>query len=413
MGNCMNILKERGFFQQCTDEENLAKLLDGKQVVFYCGFDPTNFSLHVGSLVPMMAMAHLQRMGHKPVVLVGGGTAMIGDPSGKTEARKMLTVEQIDANVLTIKEQLEKFIVIDGTKGILVNNADWLRDINYLNFLRDIGKHFSVNRMLTFETYKEKMKNGLSFLEFNYILLQSYDFLELYRKYDCILQVGGDDQWANMVSGVELIRRVEKSTEVECLTFPLVLTSDGKKMGKTEKGAVFLSKDLTSPYEFYQYWVNVTDDDVLRFLKLYTFMPLEEIKKYESLKFEELREVKQILAFEVTKIVHGEEEAVKSREGARAAFGSGDNIDMMPSTEMPYERFKQGIGVLDLFVECGLSSSKGEVRRLIQQGGCRINEDKITDEKMIVTDKMATDKGIILKSGKKKVHRIIITGNFC
>jgi tyrosyl-tRNA synthetase len=262
--------------------------------------------------------------------------------------------------------------------------------------------------MLTFETYKEKMKTGLTFLEFNYILLQSYDFLELYRKYGCILQVGGDDQWANMVSGVELIRRVEQSTEVECLTFPLVLTSDGKKMGKTEKGAVFLSKDLTSPYEFYQYWINVTDDDVIRFLKLYTFMPLSDINKYEALKFEELREAKQILAFEVTKIVHGDEEAAKARDGAKAAFGSGDNIDLMPKTEISIDRLKSGIGILDLFIECSLADSKSEVRRLIQQGGCRINEEKITDEKLLVTESMLTDKGIILKSGKKKVHRVIV-----
>jgi tyrosyl-tRNA synthetase len=409
MGDCMKILKERGFFQQCTDENNLSKILFDKEITFYCGFDPTNISLHVGSLVPIMAMAHLQRMGHKPVVLIGGGTAMIGDPSGKTETRKMLSVEQIDSNVVTIRSQLERFIVIDGKKGILVNNAEWLRSINYLDFLRDIGKHFSVNRMLTFETYKEKMKTGLTFLEFNYILLQSYDFLELFRKYRCILQVGGDDQWANMVSGVELIRRVEQSTEVECLTFPLVLTSDGRKMGKTEKGAVFLAKELTAPYDFYQYWVNVTDDDVIRFLKLYTFLSLDEIKKYESLKFEELREVKHLLAFEVTKNVHGEEEAVKARDGAKAAFGAGDNIDLMPKTEMTLDRLKKGVGVLDLFVECSLAETKGEVRRLIQQGGCRINDEKITDEKTVVTEAMLTDKGIILKSGKKKIHRIVVS----
>jgi tyrosyl-tRNA synthetase len=410
MTGCLKALKERGFFQQCTDEDNLSKLLDEKEVAYYCGFDPTNMSLHVGSLVPMMAMAHLQRMGHKPIILVGGGTAMIGDPSGKTEARKMLTVEQIDTNVVTIKSQLQRFIIIDGAKGIMVNNAEWLRNINYLNFLRDIGKHFSVNRMLTFETYKEKMKHGLSFLEFNYILLQSYDFLELYKRHKCTLQVGGDDQWANMVSGVELIRRVEKSTEVECLTFPLILTSDGKKMGKTEKGAVFLSKELTSVYDFYQYWVNVTDEDVIRFLKLYTFLPLEEIKKYESLPGEELREVKHLLAFETTKIVHGEEEAKAAREGAKAAFGSGENIDLIPKTIISKSKLTAGIGILDLFVECGLSDSKGEVRRLIQQGGCRVNDEKITDEKSIITDKYITEKGIILKSGKKKIHRIEVKG---
>jgi len=408
MKDCLKALKDRGFFQQCTDESNLAKLLDDKEIVFYAGFDPTHFSLHLGHLVPIMAMANLQKMGHKPIALVGGGTAMIGDPSGKTESRKMLTVEDIDSNVSKIKEQLDKFMILDGQKGILLNNADWLRNINYLNFLRDIGKHFSVNRMLSFETYKEKMKTGLSFLEFNYILLQSYDFMELFKNYKCVLQIGGDDQWANMVSGVELIRRVERSTEVECLTFPLILTSDGKKMGKTEKGAVFLSKELTSVYDFYQYWVNVTDDDVIRFMKLYTFLPLEEIKKYEELKGEHLRDVKHILAFEVTKTVHGEEEAIAARDGAKAAFGGGENLELMPKTEINLDRLKSGIGILDLFVECGLSDSKSDVRRLIQQGGCKINEEKITDDKIQITDKFVTEKGIILKSGKKKIHRIIV-----
>jgi tyrosyl-tRNA synthetase len=408
MKDCLKYLKERGFFQQCTDEENLSKLLDDKQITLYAGFDPTHFSLHLGHLVPIMAMAHLQRLGHKPIALVGGGTAMIGDPTGKTETRKMLTVEDIDNNVAKIKIQLEKFMILDGQKGLLVNNADWLRNINYLDFLRDIGKHFSVNRMLTFETYKEKMKHGLSFLEFNYLLLQSYDFMELFKRYKCILQVGGDDQWANMLSGVELIRRVERSTEVECLTFPLILTSDGKKMGKTEKGAVFLSKELTSVYDFYQYWVNVTDDDTIRFMKLYTFMPIEEIKKYESLKGEDLREVKRILAYEVTKIVHGEKDAIAARDGAKAAFGGGDNIDMMPKTEIGMDRIKSGIGILDLFVECGMGESKGEIRRLVQGGGVKINEEKIIDEKLLITDKFITEKGIILKAGKKKIHRVVV-----
>jgi tyrosyl-tRNA synthetase len=406
MQECLNILKKRGFFQQCTNEENLAKLLNSKKVVFYAGFDPTNISLHLGHLVPIMAMAHLQRMGHKPIALLGGGTAMIGDPSGKTEARKMMTIEQIDNNLAKIKKQLDRFIVLDGEKGLFVNNADWLRNINYLSFLRDIGRHFSVNRMISFETYKEKMKHGLSFLEFNYILLQSYDFLELYRKHKCILQIGGDDQWANMVSGVDLIRRVEASEEVECLTLPLILTSDGKKMGKTEKGAVFLSSELTSPYDFYQYWINVSDDDVIRFLKLYTFLELDDIAQYEKLKNEELRTAKERLAFEITKIVHGEEEAVKARDGAKAAFGGGDNIDLMPTTDMPRSRFEHGVGVLDLFVESGLCASKSEVRRLIQQNGCKVNDDKITDEKAIINSSFITDKGIILRSGKKKVHRI-------
>lgn len=408
MKNCLKELKLRGFFQQCTDEANLEKILERDQIVFYAGFDPTFYSLHVGHLVPIMAMAHLQRMGHKPIALIGGGTAMVGDPSGKTEARKMLSIETIDSNVDSIKKQLEIFLTLDGVKGVAVNNADWLRELNYLLFLRDIGKHFSVNRMLSFETYKEKMKHGLSFLEFNYVLLQSYDFLQLYKKYNCILQIGGDDQWANMVSGVDLIRRVEQTEDVECLTFPLILTSDGKKMGKTEKGAIFLSKEITPVYDFYQYWINVTDDDVVRFLKLYTFLPLSEIREYEALRAEKLIPVKERLAFEVTRIVHGEEEAKKAKDGAKAAFGKGDNIDLMPTTVIDKKRVENGINVVDLFVECGLCSSKSEVRRLIQQGGIKINDDKVDNFDLIVNTNHVTEKGLILRCGKKKIHRVTI-----
>ncbi|MBN2546281.1 MAG: tyrosine--tRNA ligase [Spirochaetes bacterium] len=408
MKNCLKELKKRGFFQQCTNEENLERILEKDKIVFYAGFDPTSSSLHLGHLVPIMAMAHLQKMGHKPIALLGGGTAMIGDPTGRTESRKVLTVDEIDKNILSIKKQLEQFIMLDGENGILVNNGDWLRSINYLNFLRDVGRHFSVNRMLSFETYKEKMKYGLSFLEFNYILLQSYDFLVLFKKYNCILQIGGDDQWANMVSGADIIRRLEQSNDVECLTFPLILTSDGKKMGKTEMGAVFLSKEITSVYDFYQYWININDDDVIRFLKLYTFLPLEEISKYEKFKQEELIPYKELLAFEVTKNVHGEEEAIHARDGAKAAFGKGDNIDLMPTTKIKKSRIEKGINILDIFVETGLCSSKSEVRRLIQQGGCKVNEQKIDNfDEMIGLDQI-TDKGIILKNGKKKIHRIAV-----
>jgi tyrosyl-tRNA synthetase len=406
--NQLASLKERGFFKQCTNEENLAAMLDKEQVVFYAGFDATAASLHVGSLVPIMAMAFLQRLGHKPIAIIGGGTTMIGDPTGKTESRKILTLEQIDTNALLIKKQLEHFVILDGDKGLMLNNADWLRNLNYIEFLRDIGKHFSVNRMLSFETYKERMKFGLSFLEFNYCLMQSYDFLELYRRHKCALQVGGDDQWANMVSGADLIRRVEKETNVECLTFPLIMTSDGKKMGKTEKGALFLDSEITPPYDFYQYWVNVTDDDTIRFLKLYTFLPIAEIKKYENLQGSELNEIKKLLAFEITKNVHGEEEAKKAAEGAKAAFGGGDNLDLMPTTTVSNARLKEGISILDILCETGLTSSKGEARRLIAQGGIRVNEQKIDDEKYVLKTEQITDKGIILKSGKKKVHRLNI-----
>lgn len=407
MGNdVLSYLKSRGFFQQCTNEENLKKMLSEKKVNLYAGFDPTNISLHLGHLVPIMAMAHLQRMGHFPIALVGGGTTLIGDPTGKVESRKILSVEQIGINSQALKGQLEKFIKLDGKSGLLVNNYDWLKNLNYLDFLRDIGRHFSVNRMLSFETYKERLKHGLSFIEFNYVLLQSYDFLELFKRYNCTLQVGGDDQWANMVSGVELIRRVERNDEVECLTFPLILTSDGKKMGKTESGAVFLDPNLTSPYDFFQYWVNVTDDDVIRFLKLYTFLELDEIKKFEGLKYQELNEAKRLLAFEVTKIVHGEEEAVKAKEGALAAFGSGENIDLIPSSELSLSKLQSGVNVVDLILECGLASSKGEIKRLIAQGGCKVNYEKISDDKLVIDDKFITEKGIILGLGKKKIHRI-------
>ncbi len=408
MKDCFKFLKNRGFFQQSTDEEALARKLDNENVTFYVGYDPTNVSLHLGHLVPIMASAFLQRMGHKPIALVGGGTAMIGDPSGRTSARPILTVDEIDSNSMLIKEQLERFITLDGEKGLFINNGDWLRNINYIEFLRDIGKHFSVNRMLSFETYKEKYKNhGLSFLEFNYVLLQSYDFLRLYKEHNCTLQVGGDDQWANMVSGVELIRRITGSnSNVECLTLPLILTSDGKKMGKTQNGALFLSKEITSVYDFYQYWINVTDSDVIRFLKLYTFIDDSEIEKLSQLKGEELIEAKRVLAFEVTKIVHSESDAIEAREAANAAFGSGDNIDLIPTFSIDRSRIEAGISILDLFVESGLVESKSEVRRLIKQNAIKINEDKISNENLIVDSSFITESGIILRSGKKKVKRI-------
>ncbi len=407
MSECLQSMKSRGFFQQCTDEANLSKMLDKSPLVFYAGFDPTNSSLHLGHLVPIMAMAHLQRFGHKPIALLGGGTAMIGDPSGKTESRSMLTIEKIDENAASIKKQLERFVVLDGIKGDILDNGTWLRSINYLTFLREIGSHFSVNRMLSFETYKERLKHGLSFLEFNYVLLQSYDFLELYRRHKCVVQIGGDDQWANMVSGVDLIRRIERTTEVECLTFPLILTSDGKKMGKTEKGAVFLSKEMTSVYDFFQYWVNVTDEDTIRFLKLYTFLPLEEILEYEKLKGDGLRPAKERLAYEVTQIVHGADEAQKARDGARAAFSGSGAVELIPGFEVNSGRLADGIPLLELFVEAGLCDSKGEARRLVQQGGCRVNDQRIDSESHVISTKDMTDKGIILKAGKKKIKRII------
>lgn len=406
MNSCLNTLKERGFFQQCTDIEGLSALMDKGAVTFYVGCDPTGTSLHIGHMVPFFALRHLKKAGHHGIALIGGGTARIGDPSGKTEMRKMLTYETIDQNVEKIKAQLDKFLGFDNKTAFAVNNKDWLADLNYIDFLRDIGSCFSVNRMLTFESYKKRMETGLSFLEFNYQLLQSYDFLKLHEKYGCNLQIGGDDQWGNMVAGVDLIRRkMGNDRDVYALTFPLITRSDGKKMGKTEKGALFLDPELTPVYDFFQYWRNVADQDVRKFMLLFTFLPVAEIDEICS---GDINKAKERLAWEVTAEIHGKEEADNALAGAKAAFGGGDNIDMMPTTEIAEERLKSGIGILDLMVECKMAATKSEVRRLIVQGGCKINGEKITDDKMIVDSSYITEKGIILQIGKKKIHRIKI-----
>ncbi len=404
MNDCLNTLKERGFFQQCTDIEGLSALMDKGTVTFYVGCDPTGSSLHIGHMVPFFALRHLKKAGHHGIALIGGGTARIGDPSGKTEMRKMLTYDAIDQNVEKIKAQLNKFVGFDDKTAFAVNNKDWLADLNYIDFLRDIGSCFSVNRMLTFEAYKKRMETGLSFLEFNYQLLQSYDFLKLHEKYGCNLQIGGDDQWGNMVAGVDLIRRkIGNEREVYALTFPLITRSDGKKMGKTEKGALFLDPELTPVYDFFQYWRNVADQDVRKFMLLFTFLPVAEI---DEICAGDINKAKERLAWEVTAEIHGREEADNALAGAKAAFGGGDNIDMMPTTEIVEERLKGGIGILDLMVECKMAATKSEVRRLIVQGGCKINGEKITDDKMIVDNSYVTEKGIILQMGKKKIHRI-------
>lgn len=405
----IQVLKDRGFFSQCTDEAGLLEKLK-EPTRFYCGFDPTGPSLHVGHLVPVFAMSHMQKAGHKPVVLVGGGTARIGDPSGKTDMRKMLTIDQIKSNVEEFKKQLSNFINFQDGGAIIADNAEWLAPLNYIDFLREIGSHFSVNRMLTFEAYKKRLETGLSFIEFNYQLLQSYDFLELNRKHDCVLQIGGDDQWGNIVAGMELIRRIERK-ESYGLTFNLVARSDGKKMGKTEKGAVFLDKNMTSVYDLYQYWRNVDDADVGKFLKLFTFLPLEECNRLGALEGSDINQAKEVLAFEFTKIIHGEDEANKAREAAKAAFKSGGASDKsgMPSKEYTLASLKAGINIVDLFTETGLCSSKSESRRLVTQNGAAINDEKNSDPNALISDKdISDDNDILLKAGKKRFLRIIV-----
>ncbi len=406
----LDLLKARGFFKQCTNEELLSKKLEEESVRFYCGFDPTGPSLHCGHLVPLYAMYHMQQAGHRPVALVGGGTARIGDPSGKSEMRQMLTVDKIKENAESLKRQIANFVEFDDDKALLLDNADWLTGLNYIEFLRDIGRHFSVNRMLTFETYKKRLETGLSFIEFNYQLLQSYDFLELNRTYGCTLQIGGDDQWGNIVAGMDLIRRVE-GNETVGLTFPLVTRSDGKKMGKTEKGAVFLDPALTPVYEFFQYWRNVTDSDVGKFLKIYTFLPVEECDRLGNAPGAEINASKEVLAYELTKIIHGEVEANKARDAAKAAFTSGGTADKtgMPSKEYSKSQFEEGFNIVDLFTDTGLCGSKSDARRLVTQNGAAVNGEKNSDPKALITVSDKTeDSDIILKAGKKRFFRVIL-----
>ncbi len=409
MNDALETLKERGFFAQCTDVEALGAAMDAGPVRFYVGIDPTGASLHIGHLVPLYAMAHLAKAGHQPVALVGGGTARIGDPSGKTEMRRMLTVDQIDANVQAIRVQIERFLESAGTKPEVVNNADWLASLNYIDFLRDIGRHFSVNRMLSFETYKMRLETGLSFIEFNYQLLQSFDFLELYRNHGVTLQIGGDDQWGNIVAGADLVRRVE-GREVYGLTFPLVTRADGKKMGKTEEGAIFLDASMVSPYQMYQYWRNVPDADVEKFLLTYTFLPVEECRRLGALRDERINEAKETLALEATAIIHGREAAEEARGAARAAFGAGGaNLDAIPDIEIARSEIEEGIGVLDLFSRTDLCSSRSEARRLVQQGGARINDAQVTDIDAVIGPQWIESDEMLLRAGKKRYFRVIVT----
>lgn len=405
--NAFDILQERGFIAQVTDEDAVRQMLAKPPVTFYIGYDGTADSLHVGNLVTIMAMMNLQRAGHRPIGLVGSGTTMVGDPSGKTEMRQMLSEEIIRANGKAIHAQLNHYLHFDTGQAIPENNANWLLDLKYVTFLRDIGRHFSVNRMLAAEAYKQRLERGLSFIEFNYQLLQAYDYLELYRRYGCTLQMGGDDQWGNLLAGVDLIRRVEGAT-VHALTYPLLLTADGAKMGKTAAGAVWLDSEKLSPYDYYQFWINCDDRDVEKLLKTFTFLPLDEIKRLAALAGADLREAKRILAYEATVITHGEAEARAAEEAARAAFAQGGDPSALPTTPIDFARFEQGLGVLEIFTEVGLTQSRGEARRMMQQGGIYVNDRRIDEVEAVLTPADLTPEGILLRAGKKKYHRLVI-----
>jgi len=406
--NFYRILKERGFIEQATAPEEMAELFDRQTVTAYIGFDPTAESLHVGSLIPIMALAHLQRQGHVPIALVGGGTALIGDPSGKKEMRPVLAREEAARNAEGLRGQLSRYLVLDSRQGLLLNNLDWLVSLNYIEFLRDIGRHFSVNRMLTAESVKQRLETGLSFIEFNYQLLQAYDFLQLYSHHHCLLQMGGSDQWGNIVAGMELIRRV-KGGKAYGLTFPLIVSSTGEKMGKTAKGAVWLDANRTSPYEYYQYWINASDEDVERFLALFTFLPLEQVRDLTQEGGAALRKAKEVLAFEATRITHGADEAEKAREAALSLFyGQGQDLEALPFTVLDPERLEKGIEAYQLLVEVGLCRTRGEARRLIAQGGVSLQEQRIPAFDWRVGLNDFQDRRLLIRVGKKKYHLLKI-----
>ena len=431
MANTVEILRERGFIEQTTHEQELHDYFDNERVTCYIGFDPTASSLHIGSLVPIMSLAHMQRNGHRPIALVGGGTGLVGDPSGKTEMRKMLTYEDIAENARGIKSQLSHYLDFSDGKALLLNNADWLTKLGYISFLRDIGRHFSVNRMIKAESCKMRLdsEDGLSFIEFNYMVLQAYDFLELFDQQQCRLQMGGSDQWGNILAGIELIRRMRKATAFG-ITFPLITTSSGEKMGKTAKGAIWLDAERTTPYEYYQYWVNTDDRDVARFLALFTFLPMEEIKNIESLGGADLNSAKSVLAFEATRLAHGETEAQKALEAAGRMFGSRTlSEDILPSSIIPRgaaetddlsvphtlvdtAELKAGIPAFKLFQIVGLASSGGAARRLIEQGGAYVNGARVESFDQMITENDINDQDcIVLRSGKKRFHQVKINRN--
>ena len=410
MSNAMDILRKRGFIKQVTFEDDLYKAFDEGMVTFYTGFDPTADSLHIGHYIPIMAMAHLQRAGHRPIALMGGGTGMIGDPSGKSDLRKVLTVEDIDNNVAHIRQQMSRFLDFDESRencAIIVNNADWLRTLNYIDFLRDVGSLFSVNRMLTAECYKQRLERGLTFLEFNYMLMQSYDFLQLNHRYNCILQTGGDDQWSNMLSGADLIRRKD-GHDAFALTFQLLLTHDGRKMGKTEKGALWLDAEKCSPYDFYQYWRNVDDADVEKCLGLLTFLPMDEVRRLGALEGSAINEAKRVLAFEVTKNIHGEEEALKAQQAAEALFAGGAMGGSVPTTTLTCEDLAAENRLMALVAKVGLCKSNGEARKTMQAGGLYLGDEKVTDVDFRVTPEMLEGEGLLIRKGKKSYHKLVL-----
>ncbi len=400
-------LKARGLLAQLTDEEEIKELVNNGKAVFYIGFDPTADSLHVGHFMALCLMKRLQMAGNKPIALIGGGTAMIGDPSGRTDMRNMMTVETIDHNCECFKKQMSKFIDFSDGKAMMVNNAEWLRDLNYIEFIRDIGAHFSVNRMLSAECYKQRMEKGLSFLEFNYMIMQSYDFMALYERYGCNMQFGGDDQWSNMLGGTELIRR-KLGKDAYAMTITLLLNSEGKKMGKTQKGAVWLDPNKTTPFEFYQYWRNVADADVLKCIRMLTFLPLEEIEKMDAWEGSQLNTAKEILAFELTKMIHGEEEAVKAQESAKALFSSGNAADM-PTATLADADFQDGaMDILSVLVKSGLVTSRSEARRAVEQGGVAVDGEKVSDIRATFTKDQIGTEGIVVKRGKKNFRKVVV-----
>ena len=401
-------LQARGLLAQVTNEEEIRNMINEGKATFYIGFDPTADSLHVGHFMALCLMKRLQEAGNKPIVLIGGGTAMIGDPSGRTDMRSMMTPETIQHNCDCFKKQMSRFIDFSEGKAIMVNNADWLMDLNYVDVLREVGAHFSVNRMLTAECYKQRMEKGLSFLEFNYMIMQSYDFYKLFQDYGCNMQFGGDDQWSNMLGGTELIRR-KLGKDAHAMTITLLLNSEGKKMGKTQKGAVWLDPNKTSPFEFYQYWRNVADADVLKCIRMLTFLPVEEIDKMNDWEGSQLNEAKDILAYELTKLVHGDEEADKARSASKQLFGGGGNLADMPSEELSADDMQDGaIDILSLLVKGGLCASRNEARRAVEQGGVAAADEKVTDIKTLFTAEQLSGDGIIVRRGKKTYKKVVL-----